>query len=317
MPEWKEKFMEVSTLFSNLFPLWTVLGAGTALLRPATFDFMTTSSFTAGLSILMFSMGITMTLDDFKRVFSKPGPVMLNFIACYAMMPLLALGIAKAAGLSDPLVAGCVLIGSINGGQASNLCTYIAKGDVALSVIMTTATTVGVTFMTPLLASLVLGTMVPVDATGIVISTLQVVMAPIAAGLALNTFAPKFCRAVEPMCPVIGVIATVVLVGASVAKCATEILAAGWSLQLPLAALHLIGGLAGFYMSKLAGFDEKTSRTTAIETSMKSSAFGFLLASLHFQDFMVRVPAAVSVVWMAVVGSTMAVIWRKIPIKDK
>jgi predicted Na+-dependent transporter len=251
---------------------------------------------------------------------------MLNFIACYAMMPLLALGIAKAAGLSDPLVAGCVLIGSINGGQASNLCTYIAKGDVALSVIMTTATTVGVTFMTPLLASLVLGTMVPVDATGIVISTLQVpdatshalrsstshpdpaasyqarsaarasrwrppsvtsqrrvcmkwlrasvgmldapcgwdadrrappthahtqvVMAPIAAGLALNTFAPKFCRAVEPMCPVIGVIATVVLVGASVAKCATEILAAGWSLQLPLAALHLIGGLAGFYMSK-------------------------------------------------------------------
>jgi len=71
MPEWKEKFMEVSTLFSNLFPLWTVLGAGTALLRPATFDFMTTSSFTAGLSILMFSMGITMTLDDFKRVFSK------------------------------------------------------------------------------------------------------------------------------------------------------------------------------------------------------------------------------------------------------
>lgn len=105
---------------------------------------------------------------------AQPGPVMLNFIACYAMMPLLALGIAKAAGLSDPLVAGCVLIGSINGGQASNLCTYIAKGDVALSVIMTTATTVGVTFMTPLLASLVLGTMVPVDATGIVISTLQV-----------------------------------------------------------------------------------------------------------------------------------------------
>ena len=70
-PVWKEKLMDLSALFSNLFPLWTVLGAGTALLRPATFDFMTTSSFTAGLSILMFSMGITMTLDDFKRVFEK------------------------------------------------------------------------------------------------------------------------------------------------------------------------------------------------------------------------------------------------------
>jgi predicted Na+-dependent transporter len=84
----------------------------------------------------------------------------------------------QAAGLSDPLVAGCVLIGSINGGQASNLCTYIAKGDVALSVIMTTATTVGVTFMTPLLACLLLGTMVPVDAMGIAISTLQVGQPP-------------------------------------------------------------------------------------------------------------------------------------------
>jgi len=313
----KSTFTTVTETFSQLFPLWTILGAGTALVRPATFSFMTTDYFTLALSLLMFSMGITMTIGDFKRVLSKPGPVAVNFAACYLMMPVLALGISKMMGLPDSLVAGCVLVGSINGGQASNLCAYIAKGDVALSVIMTTATTVGVIFMTPLIAKLVLGTLVPVDAAGIVISTLQVVAAPIVLGVTLNSFAPKLCRAVEPICPVIGVLSTVTLVGASVAKCAPEIMAAGFALQVPLIALHLIGGLAGYYMSKFCGFNEITSRTMAIETSMKSSAFGFLLASLHFSDFMVRVPSAVSVVWMALAGSTMAVIWRGIPIPEE
>eukprot|EP00241_Pyramimonas_parkeae_P019025 CAMPEP_0114324754 /NCGR_PEP_ID=MMETSP0059-20121206/28701_1 /TAXON_ID=36894 /ORGANISM="Pyramimonas parkeae, Strain CCMP726" /LENGTH=385 /DNA_ID=CAMNT_0001453365 /DNA_START=8 /DNA_END=1165 /DNA_ORIENTATION=+ len=293
----KSTFTTVTETFSQLFPLWTILGAGTALVRPATFSFMTTDYFTLALSLLMFSMGITMTIGDFKRVLSKPGPVAVNFAACYLMMPVLALGISKMMGLPDSLVAGCVLVGSINGGQASNLCAYIAKGDVALSVIMTTATTVGVIFMTPLIAKLVLGTLVPVDAAGIVISTLQVVAAPIVLGVTLNSFAPKLCRAVEPICPVIGVLST--------------------ALQVPLIALHLIGGLAGYYMSKFCGFNEITSRTMAIETSMKSSAFGFLLASLHFSDFMVRVPSAVSVVWMALAGSTMAVIWRGIPIPEE
>jgi BASS family bile acid:Na+ symporter len=99
---------------------------------------------------------------------------MMNFLACYAMMPALAYFIARALNLPPPFLAGCVLVGSINGGQASNLCTYIAKGDVALSVIMTTATTVGTIFMTPLIAKMVLGTVVSVDAIGIVKSTLQV-----------------------------------------------------------------------------------------------------------------------------------------------
>lgn len=312
----KSAFKVVTELFSNLFPVWTLLGAGVALKSPATFNFMTTDYFTLGLSILMFSMGITMTIKDFKDCLKQPGPIAVNFLLCYVMMPILALGISKAFGLSSGLLAGCVLIGSINGGQASNLCAHIAKGDVALSIIMTTATTVGVIFMTPLIAQLVLGTVVPVDAVGIVISTLQVVAAPVILGMTANAVAPDICKAVTPICPVVGVVATVVLVGASVAKCSTEILAAGWSLQFPLAILHLVGGLVGYFLSKKLGYTEKTSRTMAIETSMKSSAFGFLLASLHFSDFMVRVPCAVSVVWMAVVGSTMSVVWRFIPIVE-
>lgn len=122
----------------------------------------------------VLSMGITLLPSDFAECISKPVPVTLNFICCYVMMPLLALGIGKALALPNALLAGLVLVGSINGGQASNLCTYIAKGDVALSVVMTTSTTIGCIFMTPLIAKLFLGTVVPVDPIGIAISTVQV-----------------------------------------------------------------------------------------------------------------------------------------------
>ena len=122
----------------------------------------------------MLSMGITLTVDDFKAVAKQPVPTVVQFLLCYGMMPLLALGLGKVMNLSPPLIAGMVLVGSINGGQASNLCTYIAKGNVALSVLMTTATTLGAIFMTPLLCKIMLGAVVPVDAAGIAISTIQV-----------------------------------------------------------------------------------------------------------------------------------------------
>ena len=308
--------MKISNIFANLFPLWTVLAAGAGLANPSLFSWLSTEYFTAGLAILMFSMGITLTLEDFKRVLSKPGPVSINFICCYVMMPLLGLALGKFAGLSDPIVAGLVLVGSINGGQASNLCTYIARGDVALSVVMTTSTTLGTIFMTPIIAKALLGTIVPVDAVGVAISAMQVVLLPIVLGVCLNSAAPKFCRNVEPLCPTIGVTSTVFLVGASVAGCAQAIKNAGWGLQIVVMLLHLLGGAAGYFLCRVCKFGEIVCRTTAIETAMKSSAFGVLLATLHFGDYLVRVPSAVSVVWMAIMGSSMAVVWQFIPVKD-
>lgn len=264
----------------------------------------------------MLSMGITLSVDDFKRVFRRFGAVTIGFMGCYLIMPLLALGLAKLFKLPPDLAAGTILVGAVNGGQASNLCTFIANGDVALSVMMTTATTLGAIFMTPLISKFLIGAVVPVNALGIAFSTIQVVLFPIALGMFLNKYANKFVRAVLPFSPVLGVAATCLLVGSSVAQCATPILQAGITLQIPILLLHIIGAIAGYGMVAMAGYGEIVRRTTAIETSMKSSAFGFLLASLHFGRYMVRVPAAVSVVWMALVGSTMAVIWRYIPVKN-
>lgn len=305
---------KASTTFCNLFAVWLAIAAVAALKEPASFTWVKSSYFTFLLGALMFSVGITTTIDDFKECFKRPGAVAINFISCYGIMPLLAYGIAKLIGANGAILAGLVLVGSINGGQASNLCTLIAGGDVALSVLMTTGTTIGCIFMTPLICKLVLGAVVPVDAFGIVVSTFQVVLAPIFLGVGLNTLAPKFCNAVAPFTPVVGVIATVLLVGASVAKCADPIIGAGLPLQAACLGLHLIGGLLGYGATSICGYDVRTCRTVAIETAMKSSAFGFLLASLHFGAFNVRVPSAVSVVWMAITGSVLAVYWKGKPI---
>ena len=227
---------------------------------------------------------------------------------------MLGLGLGKAFGLDPALIAGMVLVGSINGGQASNLCTFIANGNVALSVLMTTATTIGAIFMTPFLCQKMLGTVVPVDAAGIVVSTLQVVLAPIVVGMGLNSFAPKVVKAIKPATPIVGIVSTCLLVASAVGQVAGPIKEAGLSLQAPVFLLHLIGGVMGYWLSRALGFGETTSRTMAIETSMKSSAFGFLLAKLHFGAEAARVPSAVSVVWMALTGSSMAVVWRFMPV---
>jgi BASS family bile acid:Na+ symporter len=308
-------YVKTASVATTLFPLWTVLFTAWALKSPSSFDWFTTDYFTGALAALMLSMGITLKPADFVRVGARPNAVFMQFSLCYAMMPVLALALAKMFGLDPALTAGMVLVGSINGGQASNLCTYIARGNVALSVLMTTATTLGAIFMTPLLCKGLLGAVVPVDAAGIAMSTIQVVLAPIALGMTLNQYAPKFVKAILPFAPVVGVASTCLLVASAVAQVVDPILNAGLSLQLPVLLLHLIGGLMGYFLPKLSGFGEVACRTMAIETSMKSSAFGFLLAKLHFGDAAARVPSAVSVVWMALTGSILAVIWRNIPVK--
>jgi BASS family bile acid:Na+ symporter len=170
--------------------------------------------------------------------------------------------------------------------------------------------------MTPLLCKTLLGAIVPVDAVGIARSCVEVILAPIALGMSLNKFFPKLVNALLPVTPVVGVFATCILVASAVAQCSAAILSAGVSLQLPVMLLHFLGGFIGYYVPKALKMNEKVSRTIAIETAMKSSAFGFLLAKLHFANHGVRVPAAVSVVWMALSGAMMAVVWRFIPVKD-
>jgi len=227
-----DAYLKTANGATTLFPLWTVISSIWALKQPSAFSWFTTQYFTAALAALMLSMGITLTPQDFMDVLKEPVSVLMQFSLCYGMMPLLALGLGRFFGLDPALLAGCVLVGSINGGQASNLCTYIAKGNVALSVLMTTATTIGAIFMTPLLCKGLLGAVVPVDARGIALSTIQVVLAPIAIGMTTNKFFPNFVKNILPITPLVGVISTCLLVASAVAQVSEPILNAGMSLQV-------------------------------------------------------------------------------------
>jgi BASS family bile acid:Na+ symporter len=307
-----EQFRKGAAIFCNLFPLWTCLTAGSALLDPSLFTGVDTKHFTALIGMLMLCMGISLKPSDFERVAQRPGAVALAFVGCYVVMPALALMLSKVLQLPSSLSAGLVLVSCINGAQASNLCTYIGQGDLALSVMMTTMTTIGAIVMTPLVGKLLLGTVVPVNAKAVSLSTIQVVLAPILLGMSINAKFPKFVQAVLPFSPIVGVLITCLLVGVSVATSAGEILAAGPTLQLAAFLLHALGGVAGYIVTK-PFYGEDVCRTFAIEFAMKSSAFGYLLASLHFPDFAVRVPSAVSIVWMTLIGSSLAVASRFFP----
>jgi len=217
---------------TNLFPIWTILFSMIALNRPHSFDWFTTLYFTEALEILVLSMGLTLTPQDFVNVLKRPKAVILQFFNCFAVMPLLAYALGMGFGLDQALLAGMVLVGSINGAQASNLCTYIAKGNVALSVVMTTLSTVGTIVMTPLLCKSLLGTIVPVDAYGIARSTVTVVLAPLAVGMTLKKCVPKFVKLILPLAPLVGVFATCLLVSSAVAQVAEPFLGAGLTLQV-------------------------------------------------------------------------------------
>ncbi|KAG9133269.1 hypothetical protein Leryth_023519 [Lithospermum erythrorhizon] len=291
-----EKIIETLT---TLFPLWVILGTIIGIYKPSAVTWLETDLFTVGLGFLMLSMGLTLTFDDFKRCLRNPWTVGVGFLAQYFIKPLLGFLIAMSMKLSAPLATGLILVSCCPGGQASNVATYISKGNVALSVLMTTCSTIGAIVMTPLLTKLLAGQLVPVDAAGLAISTFQVVLVPTIIGVLANEFFPKFTAKIITVTPLIGVVLTTLLCASPIGQVADVLKTQGAQLLLPVAALHAAAFFLGYWISKLT-FGESTSRTISIECGMQSSALGFLLAQKHFTNPLVAVPSAVSVVCMAV-----------------
>ncbi|ONH98207.1 hypothetical protein PRUPE_7G235600 [Prunus persica] len=296
-----ERIIETLT---TLFPVWVT--------------WLETDLFTLGLGFLMLSMGLTLTFEDFRRCLRNPWTVGVGFLAQYMIKPLLGFVIALTLKLSAPIATGLILVSCCPGGQASNVATYISKGNVALSVLMTTCSTIGAIIMTPLLTKLLAGQLVPVDAAGLAISTFQVVLMPTIVGVLANEFFPKVTSKIASVTPLIGVILTTLLCASPIGQVSEVLKTQGAQLILPVAVLHGAAFAIGYFVSKIS-FGESTSRTISIECGMQSSALGFLLAQKHFTNPLVAVPSAVSVVCMALGGSALAVFWRNtpIPVDDK
>src|SRR6266567_3669355 len=186
---------------TNAFPLWVVLGGIAALIHPALFTWFSNEWITWGLAVIMLGMGITLSVDDFRGVLKMPRAVAAGYVAQYLIMPFLGWAVARGLSLPTAYAVGVILVGCCPGGTASNVVTYLARAHVALSVLMTMCSTFGAIVMTPLLTMWLAGTLVPVPAWGLLLTTLQVVLAPLVLGLALHHLTPKLVKIALPAAP--------------------------------------------------------------------------------------------------------------------
>ena len=303
------------------FPAWVLLSGAVSLVRPETTAWLSGDAVVALLSVAMAGMGTSITPAQLGASLRMPRPVLVGFALQYSVMPLCALAAVHATGLaaaSPALAAGVLLTGVCPGGTASNIVSFIAGADVPLSVLMTCASTLAACALTPALAGLLLGTVVPVDAAAMLASTLKVVTFPVLAGVALSAALPEGnfkARLTADVMPLLAVAAVALICGNVVAQSASALRGFSFDLAarllLAVTALHAGGFALGYALPKSGlGYEETASRTIAIEVGMQNSALGAVLARAHLADPLSAVPCAVSATVHSILGSTLAALWR-------
>lgn len=300
---------------SLLFPLWMILSGIAALSWPERLTPMSQGSLVVLLlAFIMLCMGLTLSLEDFRRIARMPRAVAIGFAAQYSIMPLLGWGIAQALDLPPYFAVGLILVGCCPGGTASNLVTYIAGADVALSVVMTVCSTLAAVVFTPLLTQFYAGTLVPVDSWLLFTQTLQVVIIPVVLGVALNSWAPRLVASMMPIAPLLSVIGVCFICAVMFAAHAPAILDHGLELLLAVGLLHGGGFLLGYYFAKAFGYEHQSARTISIEVGMQNSGLAIVLAKQAFPLLpLAPIVGAVSAVMHSLLGSVLAVVWRSQP----
>lgn len=295
---------------TNAFPLWVLVGCGTALIVPWWFTWFSGPWIVWGLGIIMLGMGLTLTVGDFAAVTKMPKAVGLGFLAQFTIMPLLGWAIGKSFGLPVPFAVGLILVSCCPGGTASNVVAFLARANVCLSVVMTMCSTFGAVMLTPFLTKILAGTLVEVDAWGLFWSTLKVVVLPVLAGAALNRFVPKAVRVVQPVSPLVSVIVIALICASIIGANAASVKSAAAQLIGAVALLHACGFGLGYGLARATGWNATVSRTISIEVGMQNSGLGVFLARKHFPDPLTAVPCAISAVMHSVIGSVLAGYWR-------
>lgn len=304
---WVELAGEV---FSTAFPIWVALGCFLGLVKPASFYWIQPQLTIIGITVIMLGMGMTLTFDDLQGALAMPKELFAGFALQYTVMPLSGFFVSKLLRLPSYYAAGLILVACCPGGTASNIVTYLARGNVALSVLMTAASTLSAVVMTPFLTAKLAGQFVAVDAAGLLTSTLQVVLLPVLFGALLNKYCQSLVRVVSPVMPPIAVVTVALLCGNAIAKSASAILMSGRQVVLAVCLLHASGFFFGYLLSRVLGIDVSSARTISIEVGMQNSVLGLVLAAQHFGDPLTAVPCAVSSVCHSIFGSFLAGIWR-------
>jgi len=301
----------VLTVATRLFPVWVLLAGGLALAHPPLFSWISGPIIVWSLAVIMLGMGITLSVDDFRAVARMPRAVAAGVLAQYTIMPLLGWAAAMAFGLPPALAAGVILVACCPGGTASNVVSFLAGANVALSVLMTMVSTFAAIVLTPVLTKVLAGTVVPVDAWGLFASTVQVVLLPVTAGLALHHWAPRLVAFVLPGAPLVSVVAIVLICAGIIAQSADALLVAAVPLVACVLVVHGAGFLLGYAFGRALGYDEAVRRTISIEVGMQNSGLAAVLARRHFADPVTALPAAISATIHSVLGSAMAAWWAR------
>ena len=299
--------------FVGKYMAWIVLAiAALALFVPGTCLWIQTKWINYLLMIVMFGMGLTMKLSDFAVVFSRPRDVIIGCLAQFTVMPLLAFMLGKIFGLNSELLVGVLLVGTCPGGTSSNVITYLSKGDTALSVGMTSVSTLLAPFLTPALTYLYLRTTVSVDVKSMFISILQVVILPIGLGLVINKLFGKYTSKIIYALPTVSVTAICLIVAAVVSHNSAKILSTGAVIFVIVILHNLLGYLCGYLIGILFKMDLPRKKAVAIEIGMQNSGLATTLATSSFPDLtMATVPGAIFSVWHNISGAVLAGIFRR------
>ncbi|GMI98617.1 hypothetical protein like AT3G25410 [Hibiscus trionum] len=306
------KKVDISQVLSAMLPFVVVVTAIAALSQPSTFTWVSKELYAPALGGIMLSIGIRLSFDDFTLAAKRPLPLSIGLIAQYMLKPALGVLVAKAFGMPAIFYAGFILISCVAGAQLSSYASFLSKGDVAVSILLTSFTTIASVIVTPLLTGLLIGSVVPVDAVAMSKSILQVVFVPVTIGLVLNTYAKPVVTILRPVMPFVAMICTSLCIGSPLALNRSQILSKeGLQLVFPVLTFHSVGFAAGYWISKIPAFrqTEEVCRTVSLCTGMQSSTMAGLLATQFLRGSSQAVPPACSVIAMAIMGLSLASFW--------
>jgi len=295
--------------FNDFFPAWALLAALVAYLQPGLFQSLG-GLIVPGLSLIMFCMGLTLEVADFRRVLALPRAIGIGVALQFLLMPLAAWTIAQVLSLPEQLAAGLILVGCCAGGTASNVICYLARGDVALSISMTLVSTLLGVVLTPFLCWLYIDQAIEVDYLSMLLSIVKMVLLPVLAGLLLNHYLRSGVDRVRAVLPSIAIITICLLIAIIVALNASRLAQLGPLLVLAVILHNSLGYLGAYGASRLLGMDVLRSRTIAIEVGMQNSGLGVALAVQYFSAA-AALPGALFSVWHNLSGSLLAAWWSR------
>ncbi len=302
----------ISNFFGKFMALIVLVIAALALFAPVTCTWIQTGWVNYLLMIVMFGMGLTLKLEDFKLVFTRPKDIIIGCLAQFTIMPLLAFALGKVFGLDAALLAGVILVGTCPGGTSSNVITYMSKGDVALSVGMTSVNTILAPLLTPAITWLLLRTTVTVDPMNMFLSIIKVVIIPIALGFIINKLFGKVTEKLVTILPTVSVIAICMIVASVVSHNAEKIFSTGIVVFAVVILHNLLGYACGFGLGKLLKLNVAKTKALSVEIGMQNSGLATSLAGSAFPDLaMATVPGAIFSVWHNISGAILANIYNR------